>query len=157
MQYIAECYYNSLDERDKNWHGVCVALEPVTEILMSFLMSLPAAAAASSDLYGVASAFFIAGGAAAPPAVFAQDLDVGERVAAPEQPLFQGDGAGAGNVTPTASVGGGGMSVGSQQLLSPVPPPLGLTRPSSVGGGGRSKMGAAATAASTSAPKRYTL
>ncbi len=134
VQYIAECYYNSTEESDRNWHSVCVALEPVTEMLMSFLMSLPPSAAAASDLYAVAAAFFIAGGAAAPPAVFAQDLDADEGVRLPDLPLYQ-DATGAGNLTPTASVGGEGMSVGSQQIMSPTLPPPSLTRPPSVSRG----------------------
>ena len=78
LQYIAECYYSSVDECEKNWHGVCVSLEPVTEMLMSFLMSMSPSSAASFDLYAVAAAFFISGGAVVTPAVFAQDLDVGK-------------------------------------------------------------------------------
>jgi hypothetical protein len=154
VQYIAECYYNSVEELDKNWRGVCIALEPVTEMLMSFLMSLPPAAAAMSDLYGVASAFFIAEGAAAPPAVFAQELDVDEGVATAELPFSQGEGLGAGNFTPTASVCGGGISIGSQQLISPAPVPPSLTRPSSIGVG-EERMGGTTIATSNVAPKRY--
>jgi hypothetical protein len=140
---------------DKNWRGVCIALEPVTEMLMSFLMSLPPAAAAMSDLYSVAAAFFIAEGAAAPPAVFAHELDVDEGVATAELPFSQKEGLGAGNFTPTASECGGGMSIGSQQLLSPAHIPPFLTRPSSIGVG-EERMGGA-TIATTKAPKRYFL
>jgi hypothetical protein len=154
VQYIAECYYNTEEECDKNWHGVCVALEPVTEMLMSFLMSLPPAAAALSDLYAVAAAFFISGGASSPPAVFAQELDTDAGIPAAELPLSQGDGAGAGHFTPTASVCGGGMSVGSQSLLSPAAPPPAITRPSSARDGG-GRVVPVPTAASA-APKRYT-
>ena len=156
LQYIAECYYSSVDECEKNWHGVCVSLEPVTEMLMSFLMSMSPSSAASSDLYAVAAAFFISGGAVVTPAVFAQDLDVGKSFGDGELPISQGDGTGVGNITPTASVGGGGMSVGSQQLLSPLPTPLSLTRPASVGGGvGGTAVGGSSTAPIAAAPKRY--
>jgi hypothetical protein len=155
VQYIAECYYNIDEERDKNWHSVCVALEPVTEMLMSFLMSLPPSAAALSDLYAVAAAFFISGGASAPPAVFAQDLDTDAGIPAAELPSSQGDGVGAGHFTPTASVCGGGMSVGSQPLPSPAAPPPAIIRPSSAGGGG-ARVVAVPTAATAAAPKRYT-
>ena len=153
MQYIAECFYNFTEESDRNWHGVCVALEPVTEMLMSFLMSLPPSAAAASDLYAVAAAFFTAGGAAAPPAVFAQDLEADEGVGAAEPLLYQGDAIGAGNVTPTASVGGEGMSVGSQQIMSPALPPPSLARPPSVSKGVEGGRGAA-FAATNAVPKR---
>jgi hypothetical protein len=155
VQYIAECYYSSLEECEKNWHGVCVALEPVTEMLMSFLMALPPSTAASFDLYAVAAAFFIAGGSKMTPAVFAQDLDVGEGFAAVEPPLSQGDGTGVGS-TPTASVGGGGMSVGSQRLLSPLSAPHSLTRPASVSGGvGGVEIGTGPATTAVVAPKRY--
>ena len=149
MQYIAECFYNFTEESDRNWHGVCVALEPVTEMLMSFLMSLPPSAAAASDLYAVAAAFFIAGGAAAPPAVFAQDLDADEGVRLAELPLYQ-NATGAGNLTPTASVC---MSVGSQQIMSPALPPPSLARPPSVSKGVEGGRGAA-FAATNAVPKR---
>jgi len=150
VQYIAECFYNFTEESDRNWHGVCVALEPVTEMLMSFLMSLPPSAAAASDLYAVAAAFFTAGGAAAPPAVFAQDLEAGEGVGAAEPLLYQGDATGAGNLTPTASVC---MSVGSQQIMSPALPPPSLARPPSVSKGVEGGRGAA-FAATNAVPKR---
>jgi hypothetical protein len=158
VQYIAECYYNSVDESDKDWLSVCVALEPVTEMLMSFLMSLPPPAAAASDLYAVAAAFFKAGGAKAPPAVFAQELDVAGGGGRVDLELFQTEGLGAGTLTPTTSVGGGGigggMSVGSQPLQSPATLPPSSTRPSSVAGGGESVVGTA-TVAALVAPKRY--
>jgi hypothetical protein len=124
-------------------------------MLMSFLMSMPPTTAASFDLYAVAAAFFISDGAVTP-AVFAQDLDVGKGLGDVELPLSQGDGTGAGNFTPTASVGGGGMSVGSQQLLSPLPVPLSPARPASViGGGGSVAVGGGSAAPIALAPKRY--
>ncbi len=156
LQYIAECYYSSTDECEKNWHGVCVALEPVTEMLMSFLMPLSPSTAASFDLYAVAAAFFNAGGSKETPVVFAQDLAVDEEFAAVVPPLSQGDGAGVGD-TPTASVGGGGMSVGSQQLMSPLSAPFSLNRPASVSGGiGGVGIGTGSAAPAVVAPKRCT-
>jgi hypothetical protein len=126
-------------------------------MLMSFLMSMSPSSAACFDLYAVAAAFFISGGAAVTPAVFAQDLDVGKSFGDAELPISQGNGTGVGIITPTASVGGGGMSVGSQQLLSPLPAPLSLTRPASVGGGvGGAAVGGSSTAPIAAAPKRYT-
>ncbi len=154
LQYIAECYYSSLEECEKNWHGVCVELEPVTEMLMSFLMPLPPSTAASLDLYAVAAAFFIAGGSETTPTVFAHDLDVDEGFGAVEPASSQGDGAPA-IKTPTASVGGGGLSIGSQQLLSPLSAPLSLARAASLNGGVAGvAIGTGSIASALEAPKR---